>query len=386
MKFKNIIIGYGASGLFLAKHLSSSDTLVIEKNSLPGVKLKITGNGYSNFANLKEKNNFLSYISNNKFFFSAISTYTPKDIVDFFKGQGLAINYRENDRIFTQNGSSELIDILKNNKCSVLYNTVVTDIKNNKVITTNGVYTARNIIIATGGMSYKNTGCDGFIYDFAKKNNLKTIPSYSVEGRLIYKQTSTLSGTSFSNVTITYGKKQESGTFLFTHTGFSGSACLKICEHLKQNSTLYINFLPNCSEKDFLHQLNTYKKEGELKTFLTSFFTKSFSEYLINILNLKTNIKIKHLNDKINKELLKVVFNKEYCNVNPIDIDKATITGGGLSLKEINPKTFNLKNLNNIYVIGESLDIHGQIGGYNLSLAFIEAYNVYNEIKNQTNV
>jgi len=142
--------------------------------------------------------------------------------------------------------------------------------------------------------------------------------------------------------------------------------------------------LPQNSENDFLQQLSSYKKEGELKTFLTTFFTKSFSEYLINTLNLKNNIKIKHLNEKIKKELLTVIFKKEYCNVNPVDIDKATITGGGLSLKEVNPKTFKLKNLNNIYVIGESLDIHGQIGGYNLSLAFIEAYNVYKEIKNQT--
>lgn len=381
MKYKNIIIGYGASGLFLAKHLNDPSTLVLEKNSLAGAKLKLTGNGFSNFTNLKNNEDFLKFIKNSKFFYSAISKYNPRMILDFFKDNGLLINYRENDRIFTKNGSRELIDILSSNKCSVKYNEEVLSIKDNTVTTTLSQYSAQNIIIATGGLSYKVTGSTGFIYDFAKNHELKTVAPYSVEGRIIYKKTSSLSGTSLENVVITFKKKEVSGNFLFTHTGFSGSSSLKICEYLKPNCTIHINFLPEKDEESIIKELKGFNKETLLRTFLSKYFTKAFSEYIVTDLLLKENIKIKQCMAKDIKSLTEYIFNKEYNNVNPVDIDKATVSGGGLSLKEVNPADFSLKKAKGFFVIGEALDIHGEIGGYNLSLAFIEAYNVYLSIK-----
>lgn len=381
MKYKNIIIGYGASGLYLAKHINDKNTLVIEKNSEAGVKLKLTGNGYCNFTNLKDNSDFLLYINNSKFFYGAISRYNTNDILKFFKEQGLALNYREDNRMFTKNGSDELIDVLSDNECEVLYNTSVTEVTSNTVTTENKTFEADNIIIATGGSSYKFTGSDGYIYKFAKNNDLKTVNPYSVEGKLIYKKTSILAGISIDNVTISYKKKSTNGTFLFTHTGFSGSSCLKICEHLKPNSTITIDFLPERSEDTIKQNINNCNKELELHTFLSGYFTKSFGSYIVSELGLQTNIKIKNLNTVDVDNIINYIKHKEFSNVNPVTLDKAIITGGGLSLKEINPKNFSLKKFPNTYVIGEALDIHGQIGGYNLSLAFIEAYIVYLNLK-----
>jgi predicted Rossmann fold flavoprotein len=231
-----IVIGAGPAGLMASITASKKNkVLLLEKNEISGKKLLITGGGRCNVTNLKSNKDFLDEVNyNKKFLYSAINKFGPQDIYDYFIKHGVKLKEEEDNKIFpVSNRSSEilqcLIDELK--KVEVRYHENVLNIKildDIKEVTTNkGIYTCKNIIIATGGSSFKHTGSTGDNMVFARKIKQPVINLFPVETSLILDQdVSILAGTSFDNVTVKYLKKKESGNLIFTHKGISGSASI----------------------------------------------------------------------------------------------------------------------------------------------------------------
>lgn len=380
-----IIIGAGPSGLMAGiKAKENNKILILEKNNKAGKKLLLTGNGRCNITNLKEEKMFLENIkTNKKHLYSTINNFSPSDIYTFFVSNGIPLKEEEDNKIFPKSDKSfDILHVLlsKFTKEEIKYNEEVTKIdyeeNNIKVITQNGMYLTKNIIVATGGASFKQTGSTGDHMKFANMLEQPTIDLYPCEVGILTKEKNNLQGTSFNNVKIKYLKHEKIGKLIYTHKGLSGSAIMELSEYIYQNEEkkIIIDFIPTKREEELIREINEFNKEKELSTYFVNYFTKRFTTYLIEKLNYNQNIKIKNLNTKMVHDIIKIIKEHEIIIDKVDDINNAYVTGGGIDMKYINSKTMESTIKKGVYFVGESLDIHGPIGGYNLTLALSTGY------------
>ena len=377
-----IIIGAGPAGLMAAIKMSEKNkVLLIDKNTNPGKKLLITGGGRCNLTNLKNNNEFLNEVNyNKKYLYSAINKFGPKEIYDYFESKNVPLKIEEDNKVFPKsNKSADILNVLLNElgKVTKHYNETVINIKNHdikEVITDKNTYQTKNIIIATGGSSFKVTGSTGDNMKFARMLNQPTIDLFPAETGIKLIENTNIAGTSITKVIITFENKKSTGNLMFTHLGLSGTAIMKLSEFIykSDNKEIKIDLLPNTSKKELLCLINNFDSEKEITSLLNTFFTKKFSLYLINKINL--NKKIKSLTKTDKDILLSILKELKYIVKEVNELDTAYVTGGGIDLKYINSMTMESTINKGIYFIGETLDIHGPIGGYNITLALSTGY------------
>ncbi len=301
-----VVVGAGPAGLMAAIQASQNHKiLLIEKNATPGKKLLLTGSGRCNVTNLKNNNDFLHEVDyNKKYLYSTINIFGPHDIYEYFSINKIILKEEKDNRIFpASNKSSDILTALLKNtqKVEFKYNENVLNILDGKlktVITNKAEYLTKNIIIATGGSSFKSTGSAGDNMKFAKKLNQPTVPLSPAEVGIILKEETNLAGTSFDNIEVKIKNKSSIGNLVFTHSGLGGEAIMKISEHIYKNSEkeIFIDFLPSMGVDELKNKIKNYDSEKQLISFLSDLFSKKFSLYLANKLDL--NKKIKSLNNK----------------------------------------------------------------------------------------
>ena len=379
-----IVIGTGPAGLMAAIEASKTKkVLVLEKNSIPGKKLLITGGGRCNLTNLKSNREFLDEVEyNKKYLYSAINKFGPEEIYNFFTNSGVKLKVEEDNKVFpVSNRSSEIVYTLidKLNKVQINYNENVIDVnlQDNlfEVYTNKDKYNSKYLVIATGGSSFTHTGSSGDNLIFANKLNQKVTPIFPAEvGIILNDDLSFLAGTSLEEVTVKASKINKTGNLIFTHKGLSGTAIMKISEfiYLNKNKEIYIDLLPSYSKEELVSLINSYEKEKELISFFSDFFSKKFSSYLLDKVNL--NIKIKNLNNKLIDILINEIKNQKFSVKKVEDLEKAYVTGGGIDMNYIDTTKMESKINKGLYFVGEALDIHGPIGGYNITLALSTGY------------
>lgn len=379
-----IVIGTGPAGLMAAIEASKTKkVLVLEKNSIPGKKLLITGGGRCNLTNLKSNREFLDEVEyNKKYLYSAINKFGPEEIYNFFTNSGVKLKVEEDNKVFpVSNRSSEIVYTLidKLNKVQINYNENVIDVnlQDNlfEVETNKNKYNSKYLVIATGGSSFTQTGSSGDNLIFANKLNQKVTPIFPAEvGIILNDDLSFLAGTSLEEVTVKASKINKTGNLIFTHKGLSGTAIMKISEfiYLNKNKEIYIDLLPSYSKEELVSLINSYEKEKELISFFSDFFSKKFSSYLLDKVNL--NIKIKNLNNKLIDILINELKNHKFSVKKVEDLEKAYVTGGGIDMNYIDTTKMESKINKGLYFVGEALDIHGPIGGYNITLALSTGY------------
>lgn len=380
--FEVIIIGAGPAGL-MAGIMSEKKTLIIEKNDIVGKKLLITGGGRCNVTNNKENREFLNQIEHNKkYLYSTINNFGPKEIINFFETHNVSLKEEEDGKMFPKANKSFVIKeaLLNAYKGKINYNEDVEKIiKENDyyiVITNKNEYKTQKLVIATGGSSYKITGSTGDNLKFAKMLKQPVTEIYPAEIGVKLEKPTDIPGQSIDNVIVKVGKRKKEGNLLYTHTGLSGSSVMLISEYIFKDkiNEIEIDLLPKYNEEEIKNILNNYDRNKEVHTFLEQYFSKRFSEYLLNYINLEKNIKIKQLNHKELNKLVETIKHIKYNVKNNEKIDLAYVTAGGIDLKYINTKTFESTINKNLYFVGEALDIHGPIGGYNITLALSTGY------------
>jgi predicted Rossmann fold flavoprotein len=375
-----IVIGAGPAGIMTAINTSkkSLKTLLIDKNQDIGKKLKLTGGGRCNITNLKNNNELINKIHNGKYLEKALDNFNAKDIVNYIKSLKIELIEEDNNRIFLKNGNiNELIIALKKElkEVEMLFNTSVLEVtKEKEVITDKGIYKARNIVIATGGSSYKQTGSDGSGYIFAKELGHKITDIYPSETYLVTREKHNLDGISIE-ATASYDKYKEEGQVLFTHFGLSGPAIMNISEKvardIKNNNIINIDLLPKIAKEELLESLNNYSSKLEIKTWLKQYLNDKLTKYILKDLE---HIKIASIS-KINKNnIIDKIKNLSLEITKTGSIEEAIVTSGGIYLNEVDTNTMESKLVNNIYFVGEVLDLHGPVGGYNLTIAFTTGY------------
>ncbi len=372
-----IVIGAGASGLMFSNFINTHlKVLILEKKESPGKKLLITGGGRCNLTNNKEIKDFLENVKyNHKYLYSTLTRFGPKDIMNYFK---ISLKEEKENQIFpVSNNAGEVLNfLLKNKKCNISYNEEVVEINKNNdifnIITNKCNYKTKRVVVATGGCSFPSLGSSGDHIKFAKSFNQEITPVFPAETSINTLGTSFLTGTSFDNIELNFNNKNFSGNLIYTHTGLSGVSIMKASEHiyLDKVKEIKINYLPDYDLEMFFES----NRDKSIGNALTKLFTKKFALHLLNKSGVNSEINVKSLNKG---DILKIIniINNDVIKVSGVNsLSKAYITGGGISLKGVDTKTFESKIVSNMYYIGEALDIHGPVGGYNLTLAFSTAY------------
>ena len=399
-----IIIGGGAAGLMCGVTLAENGikTTIVEKNEKLGKKIYITGKGRCNMTNLCERQEFFkSVTSNPKFLYSSVNAFDAAQTVDFFESHGLRTKTERGNRVFPE--SEHASDVTKTLEKAfkraggqVVLNTVVTDI-----VSENGCFSGVKLndgtslradacVIATGGLSYESTGSTGDGYVFAARLGHKVTDTFpSLVGlKTIETFVNELEGLSLKNVGLSAwvnGKKKydEHGEMLFTRNGISGPLVLTVSSLLAKNIagndkvTVKIDMKPALDEealdrrvlKDFAESVNK-----DIKNVLGGLLPSSLIPVILTLSGIGAERKVNGINAKERERLVRLIKGI------PLEIkcsggfNEAVITQGGVSVKEINPKTMESKLCSGIYFAGEVMDVDALTGGYNLQIAWSTAH------------
>ncbi|MBE2984112.1 aminoacetone oxidase family FAD-binding enzyme [Campylobacter sp. RM9344] len=368
-----LIIGAGASGLFLAANLKAKNVAILEKNPSAGNKILTSGGGRCNITNrhISEQN----YLTDGKFIKKALNAFKFNDVLDFFKN--IEFKEQKESQFFTKSSSKSVLNtLLQKINAKIFYNTEVINASKNgeifEILSTKGEkFYAVNLVVATGGISYKRLGVSDIGLKIAQNFGLKTINfSPALVGFSVQKSEfwfKELSGISL-NAKMSVGDKNLQGDILFTHKGISGP-CVLNASLFWQKGTISINFLPNFEPKN----LTQGKKQ------LTSVLPLP-KRFVLEFLR-QNNIQDAAFSEYSNDEKAKILelFNYRFAPAGTFGFDKAEVSKGGVTTAQID-ENFQSKDIKNLYFIGEVLDVTGMLGGYNLHFAFTSAKIVSNAL------
>lgn len=406
---KVIVIGGGPAGMLAAIKAAEDGNRVtlLEKNSILGKKLLITGKGRCNITNAIDVDEFIKNVpGNGKFLYSCFKNFTNRDIVSLIEKQGVKTKVERGNRVFPESDkSTDVRDALKRelekNKIDIKYNSTVEEVltKNKRIVgvklENSEVIEADKVILACGGKSYPNTGSTGDGYKLASKlghtiTDLKAslVPLTSKKDLELCRE---LQGLSLRNVSIKIVDEEKNktiyedfGEMLFTHFGVSGPTILSSSSHLlrykgldnllKQDKiVLHIDLKPALTEDKLDNRILRDFEENKNKEIKNALDKLMPQKLIMPIINISKIDQRKQVNSVSKEERIRIV--KTLKNFRIIingfrPIEEAIITAGGVNIKEINPKTMESKLIQGLYFAGEIIDVDAYTGGFNLQIAY----------------
>ena len=364
------VIGAGASGLMFSALLDNKNIVLIDNNSKVGSKILISGGGKCNVTNGKVKPN--NYLGEQRFIRNIIKHFDQYDLLKWLAIRGLKPIVRTRNQYFCENSSKELLDIFKAEGSSQTYlldrkvQTVEKIDNHFEIRTSKGIVVAKKVVVASGGLSFPKIGATSIGYDIAtsfghRVNTLSAgLVGFTVQPeQFFFKE---LSGIAI-DVKITIDKKEVEGALLFAHKGISGPAVLDASLYWNKGK-ISIDFLPTLR----LDSLKSSKKHISKILGLPNRVAKSFLEAL--------KIEDKATNKLSHESWQKLEKLKDYsfAPAGTFGYSKAEVTKGGVSTDEIDASSMMSKKVDNLYFLGEVLDVTGELGGYNFQWAFSTAF------------
>lgn len=402
LKYDVAVIGGGAAGMLAAGAAAEhgASVILIEKNKYLGKKLGITGKGRCNITNSADLSEIMENIpSNPRFLYSAFNAFSNNDIISLIESCGVKTKVERGGRVFPVSDKAAdvvgaLKKFLKDNGVRAVNGEaeeILTD--NNKVIgvklKSGAQISADSVIVATGGKSYPQTGSTGDGYKFAQKLGHTVVePKASLVPMVCEeKWVSELMGLSLKNIAISVvnesGREVYSdfGEMIFTHYGVSGPVILSASSRLSdlgiKKYTLKIDLKPALDEKTLDKRLLRDFGENKNKDFINS-LSALLPQKLIPVVTRLSEINERKKVNEITKAeraaLISVLKGLTLTLTEKRPIEEAIITSGGVSVKEINPKTMESKKTCGLYFAGEVIDVDAYTGGFNLQIAFSTAY------------
>src|SRR5436190_13319323 len=379
MRYDAIIIGGGAAGLFCAIEAGKRGrrVLVIEHNAEVGRKIIISGGGRCNFTNSNTSpENFVS--QNPHFCKSALSRYTPQDFVELVRKHKIAYYEKKLGQLFCRESSRQIVEMLlrecRHARVEIKTLCSVADVSKSddfKLETNQGVFETKNLIIASGGLSFTKIGASDLGYRIARKFKLTIVQARPSVVALVMKGESfkQLSGVSVDAV-VTTGKHSFRENILFTHRGLSGPAILQISNYWHRDEPVSLDLTP---ETDIPKQLTENRQSRlSLGNFLGKFLPQRFAdefamrEFENKPLYQMNEAELEYLARKLNHWQLRFRETEGY--------DRAEVTMGGVSTDELSSQTMESKKVSGLYFIGEVVDVTGWLGGYNFQWAWASGY------------
>lgn len=399
-----IVIGGGTAGLMSAVAAAEQHkkVLLIEKGTKLGTKLAISGGGRCNVTNRLPIEEIIKNIpGNGRFLYGPFSIYNNEDIIQFFESKGVALKEEDHGRMFPVSNNAKdivntLLDELERLNVTVLRTTAVEkllmdDTKVFGVRTATEEFTAQAVIVAVGGKAVPHTGSTGDGYAWAERAGHKVTTLFPTEVPLLSQEkfihNKTLQGLALRDTAVSVlsvkGKTliTHKMDMLFTHFGVSGPAILRcsqfvVKEQMKNGGkpvTLQIQTLED-NTHNVTQQLQKLAKDEPKKALKNTFKSLAVERWLLFLFERagldpnKTGADVSQIELRALAEQL-TTFTMQISGTQPME--KAFVTGGGVSIKEIEPKTMASRKKQGLYFCGEILDIHGYTGGYNITAALV---------------
>lgn len=401
-----IVIGGGPSGLMAAcaAGAEGKSVLLIEKGSKLGKKLAISGGGRCNVTNRLPQEEIVKHIpGNGRFLYSPFSVFNNEDIIAFFESLGVPLKEEDHGRMFPVSNKAmdvvnALIDEMKRWHVDVRLHTKVAKLLMNddKIL---GVrledgteILSKSVIVAVGGKAVPQTGSTGDGYPWAEKaGHIVTelfpteVPVLSSEPFIRSKE---LQGLALRDVAVSVHNSKgktlvtHQMDMLFTHFGVSGPAILRcsqfVVKERKKNGgkpvELRIDSLPTMNgEEAFQHIHRMLKEDGKkaVKNALKGLVPERWLLFLLKRASIEEDARGETLSAEKVRAFSSLVKSFSMLVDGTQPLEKAYVTGGGVSIKEIEPKTMASKKKVGLYFCGEVLDIHGYTGGYNITAALV---------------
>lgn len=390
-EYEIAVIGGGPAGIMaaIAASKNSSNVIILEKNPKLGRKLLTTGGGRCNITNAKPIKKLLKFYPQKNFLKHSFYTLTNEYLLSFFENKGLNFIEEDNNRIFPESEkSSDILKILTDYLEDVVisYNFEVKSISDDFVI--NDKIKADKIIIATGGITYPQTGCS--IDNYFLTSQPLTDIKYGLVPLVTKKDLSSIAGVTLYDVVISYKKTKVQGNVLISHVGLTGPGIIdlsndiseSISYNLLENDDVDVDFeiaidlCPESSREELQDKFNQdfqIKGKTMIKNYLKLFLTNKFIDFFLDEINLDGETQLSRINKKSKNRLIENLKRFTF-NITGFNDKLAKVTIGGIDLDSINPKTMESTVIPDLYFAGEVLDLHGPTGGYNLKIAFSTGY------------
>ena len=403
IEYDVVVVGGGPAGMMAAGRAAAlgAKVALIEKNPKLGKKLLITGGGRCNITNaeLDVRKMVAQYGRKGKALFGSFTRFGVAETIEFFEDRGLKIKVEAEKRAFPKSNKAEdvwrgLVDYLRQGNVEGIYNSpltglLISDKQIEAVKLKKGEITGKSYIIATGGKSRPETGSTGEVFEFLKKigHTAEESDAALVPVKIKEEWVKDLSGLSFKEAKLTIfqdGTKQESrvGKILFTHFGLSGPSVLNMSKNI---SELY-KYAPVNLELDLYPDLDLVALDKKLLEHLNRFLNKKIKNSLGGIvppkiipiiLSLTENDPEKEVNALTKPERIKIVKLIKGMPMNVsgfLGADKAIVTSGGVSLKEIDFKTMRSKIYSNLFLAGDILNFDRPSGGFSLQICWTTGF------------
>jgi len=405
-RYDIVIIGAGAAGLMATTIAAEKQQkiLLVEKMDQAGRKLRITGKGRCNLTSTSPIKEFISHIgSDGRFMRNAFSMFFNNELMQFFEQKGVALNIERGSRVFPQSGKAldiflALINGIERNKnITILKNTSATELITSPagiagVVLSNGTtVAATKVILATGGKSYPLTGSTGEGYTLAKNVGhtiVDPVPSL-VPLVCTEKIPDELIGFTLKNVSLTISDSNDKkicnffGEMTFTPDGIGGpivlSASRMVSRRLQNGEQLRATLdLKPALDHDVLDKklIRELDENGTriLKDALRLWLPAEMIPLALQTMTIEHYKRLNQVSATDRKKILRMLKALPFTIVGIRGFDETIVTQGGVSLKEVNPKTMESKLVKNLYITGELLDLDADTGGYNLQIAFSTGY------------
>ncbi|MGD8192272.1 NAD(P)/FAD-dependent oxidoreductase [Brevibacillus ginsengisoli] len=407
--FDVIVIGGGPAGLMASYSAANQGARVclVEKGEKLGRKLIISGGGRCNVTNAKELDELIKMMpGNGRFMYSALTQFGNQEVISFFESLGVRLKEEDNGRMFPVSDkatsvANALINQLKNKSVEIRLNSPVEQVLYEDgvcrgVLLKNGDrLNSHSVIIAVGGASVPQTGSTGDGYHWAREAGHTITELYPTEVPLVandsYIRNKQLQGLSLRNVTLTLfdpkGKKvsSQTGDMIFTHLGLSGPAALRMGHYVSITQkkhghvplSLFIDLMNDQSEDELMKTTWSMLEEQPkkaVKNVLKGFLPERLIPVLLQLADIPEETTLSHLSKKSWQSFVHFIKAFPVTVIKTLTLEEAFITGGGVSVKEIDPKTMQSKLIEGLFFAGEVMDVHAHTGGYNITIAFSSGY------------
>jgi predicted Rossmann fold flavoprotein len=394
-----IIVGSGAAGMMSAicAKKQGKKILLLEKLPKLGTKLKATGGGKCNLTNTLSNEEFMAgFGKNGRFMTPSLNALDQLALRNFFKEIGVESHAPDGVRVFPiTHNSSTIINALEKEmqrlgvevKCSQKVKKL--EINNKKIVgvkTQNASYSCKNVIIATGGLGYPTLGAQGDGYELALNVGHMITSLHPAMMPLITKEkwVAECRADTISKATIRIDLKKAKklkacGDIIFTKEGIRGPVVLDFAREITPlldkygEVPLLINLTKGMNEEQIRTHLKTHPQNSILES-LSLILPQSISNEFCKLFNINPNDKFNKIAGQNRDELIKNLAWTPLTVIGHDGFEKAMITRGGVSLKEIYPDTLESKIIKGLYFCGEVVDLDGPCGGYNLQWSFSSGF------------